>query len=78
MQVRAAGPALGGLSWAWSLQLAQLAWWPAWLPHQWLPFALVAALALLTDVVYWDLPLPEAEEVTATKEGSGSGDDSQA
>ena len=58
--VRALGPALGGLSWAWSLQLAELAWWPGWLPHQYLPFVLAGLLALGTDVVYWHMRMPDA------------------
>lgn len=32
-------------------------------------FALVAPLALVTDVVYWDLHLPEAEAVPASNGG---------
>ena len=48
--VRALGPALGGLSWAWSLQLEPAL--PAWLPHQYLPFAVAAAMMLGTDLVY--------------------------
>lgn len=57
--VRALGPALGGLSWALSLQLAEQRWWPAWLPHQYLPFAAAAAMALGTDAVYRRMPEPE-------------------
>ncbi|KAL4425550.1 hypothetical protein ABPG75_009566 [Micractinium tetrahymenae] len=72
--VRAAGPALGGLTWAWSLQLSGLAPWPAWLPHQYLPFALVALLALSTDLVYRGFRLPgEGEEVGAGAGASGKG-----
>jgi glycerol uptake facilitator-like aquaporin len=57
--VRALGPALGGLSWGLSSSLSAQHWWPAWLPHQFVPFAGATAVALLTDVVYWGLRLPE-------------------
>jgi hypothetical protein len=71
--VRALGPALGGLSWGWSLQLAELAWWPRWLPHQFLPFAAAGALALATDIVYWHLSMPEGEEAGSGGHGSTEG-----
>lgn len=72
--VRAAGPALGGLAWAWSLQLAALPAWPAWLPHQYLPFVLVALLAMGTDLVYRSFRLPgEGQEVGAGGGSKGGG-----
>jgi hypothetical protein len=71
--VRAAGPALGGLSWAWSLQLAEQRWWPGWLPHQYLPFGVAALLALGTDLVYRGMQTPEGEEARGGGSGGGSG-----
>ncbi|PSC76968.1 MFS general substrate transporter [Micractinium conductrix] len=69
--VRAAGPALGGLTWGWSSQLAATPWWPScWLPHQFLPFALVAALAAATDLaVYARHEPPAPEELLAQQAG---------
>ena len=60
--VRALGPALGGLSWGWSHQLAAAAWWPAWLPPQFMPFAAAATVLFATDAVYRGLRLPDADE----------------
>lgn len=82
--VRAAGPALGGLAWGWSTSLAKAPWWPAWLPHQYAPFMISAAMAAGTDLVYHGLRMPaEAEEAShrggrkpgADGSGDGSGDD---
>lgn len=71
--VRALGPALGGLSWAWSLQLAAQHWWPAWLPHQFVPFVITALMALGTDLIYWGLRMPsEGEEAGSGAAGNGS------
>lgn len=73
--VRALGPALGGLSWAWALQLAPRL--PAWLPHQFLPFAISAGMSLGTTLVYSGLTLPEeapAGHASAhSKSASGGG-----
>jgi hypothetical protein len=60
--VRALGPALGGLSWGWSHQLAAAPGWPAWLPPQFLPFAGAAALLFATDTVYWNYQPPADQE----------------
>lgn len=56
---RALGPALGGLSWAWSHEVAGSL--PAWLPHQFLPFLAVAAMAWATLPVYWGVHVPDAD-----------------
>lgn len=79
--VRALGPALGGLSWAWALQLAPKL--PAWLPHQFLPFAISAGMSLGTTLVYAGLALPEeapAGSASADRPSTTSpsaGDDSE-
>ena len=57
--VRALGPALGGLGWAWSHALAPAL--PTWMPHQYLPFVFIALTALGTDLVYRGMRMPEAD-----------------
>ena len=66
--VRAAGPALGGLAWGWSVGLAGAAWWPSWLPHQYAPFLVSALMAAGTDIVYHGMQMPGAESA-----GGGGG-----
>ena len=64
---RCAGPALGGLIWAWSLSL------PPWIPSQYVPFCLMGLLALATDLVYHGLEMPEAHGSGSSGGGGGSG-----
>jgi hypothetical protein len=49
--VRTVGPALGGVSWAWSLELAASGWLPSGL-HQYLPFGLVGVVVAVAVGVY--------------------------
>jgi MFS family permease len=56
--VRAAAPALGGLSWGWSTGLG----FPG---HQFLPFLFIAAVAMGTLLVYRQLEPPQVEVPSA-------------
>ena len=61
--VRAAAPALGGFSWAWSLALTGGGGSSGGGSggHQFLPFAAAALVALAADLIYWRLRLQEKE-----------------
>lgn len=56
--VRAAGPALGGLFWAWSLTLFKYLGFESSWGHQFLPFLFGAMVALATLGVYAKVKLP--------------------
>eukprot|EP00887_Chlorella_sp_A99_P008220 scaffold12.g8220.t1 len=55
--VRAAAPALGGLSWAWALEIAGGTGF-----QQFLPFGAAALVAVAADLIYWRLRLEEPLE----------------
>jgi MFS family permease len=64
--VRAAGPALGGLFWAWSLTLFKyLSFESSW-GHQFLPFLFGAVVALATLGVYAKVKLPMETRIIKT------------
>jgi len=67
--VRAVGPALGGFSWAWSLQLFKALGAPSTFGHQFLPFSIAAGVSLATVGVYAALEPKPSEPVELGPEG---------
>jgi hypothetical protein len=56
--VRAAGPALGGLFWAWSLTFFKSLGFESTWGHQFLPFLFAAVVAVATLAVYAKVKMP--------------------
>jgi MFS family permease len=72
--VRAAGPALGGLFWAWSLTFFKYLNLESSWGHQFLPFLFAAIVALATLGVYAKVKLPmETQIIAGGQEGGEEG-----
>ena len=70
--VRALGPALGGLFWAWSLTLFKFLGLESSWGHQFLPFLFAAMVALATLAVYAKVKLPMETHIVGRGSSSSS------